>query len=45
MQAKKATANRMIAAVSGGAPAAKKAAPKPAVRAKAKATAMKKGKK
>jgi hypothetical protein len=45
MQAKKATANRMIAAVSGGAPAAKKAAPKPAVRAKAKAAAMKKGKK
>jgi hypothetical protein len=45
MQNKKAAKQRMEAAVSGGSPAAKKAAPKPAVRAKAKAAAMKKGKK
>jgi hypothetical protein len=44
MQAKKATAKRMVAAVAG-APASKKATPKQAANAKAKAAAMKKGKK
>jgi len=45
MQNKKAAKQRMEAAVSGGSPAAKKTAPKPAVRAKTKAAATKKGKK
>ena len=44
MQAKKAAAKRAAAAI-GNTPAAKKTAPKPAVRAKTKAAAMKKGKK
>jgi hypothetical protein len=42
MQAKKATAKRMVAAVAG-APAAKNVAPKPAVKSRLKATTKKKG--